>query len=240
MRAAQAARTKLRGKHVKIFSDNFTAVAYVNKQGGTKNEALMGLTYSIFSLAERNFLLISAVHIKGKENVMADFLSRHTLIQTEWSMNRENFGMISDLWGVPEMDLFATRQNRQVSSFWSLDPQEGPWAVDALTIRWEWDLAYAFPRLPLIPRVLSKIREDRAKVILIAPFWPKRAWYSLLWSMSLRSRPMVIDGQGERVTLRSDKPSSGEGVTSYGMDFEILRRGVRDYHITKKQKTCSI
>lgn len=78
--------------------------------------------------------------------------------------------------------LCASKKNRQV---------EIPWAVDAFSITWDWSLAYAFPPAPLIPRVLRKIREDQARIILIAPFWPKRAWFSLLRSLS-ESDPWVL------------------------------------------------
>lgn len=120
-----------------------------------------------------------------------DYLSRHTLVRVEWSLNKQVFKMIADLWGSPDIDLFATKKNRQVRTFCSLNPRENPWAVDALLVKWEWDLVYAFPPLPLIARVLVKIREEGARVILIAPFWPKRAWFSLLWSMSV-AEPWVL------------------------------------------------
>lgn len=191
LESVRAAVVRLRGFHVKIFSDNSTTVAYINRQGGTRNAALMGLAYKIFAIAEKEFLSISAVHIKGKLNTKADFLSRHTLHQSEWCLNREVFTMITHLWGTPSIDLFASRRNRQVDTFCSLDPREGPWAVDALSIVWYWDLAYAFPPLPLIPRVLKKIKAEKARVIVIAPFWPKRAWFSMLWEMSLTD-PWVL------------------------------------------------
>lgn len=191
LKTTQAARESLRGKHIQILTDNITAVFYINKQGGTRCEALMQITYSLFALAEESFLSLSAVHIKGAENVKADFLSRHSLLRSEWSLNKQVFRMIVDLWGSPEIDLFATRKNRQVEKFCSLNPQERPWVVDALSVEWNWGLAYAFPPLPLIPRVLAKIREEKANVILIAPFWPKRAWFTLVRSL-LITEPWVL------------------------------------------------
>lgn len=154
----------------------------------------MSLTFRIFSLAEGNFQSLSAVFLRGKLNQQADFLSRQTLHQGEWSLNKVIFRKVSELWGVPEIDLFSSKKNRQVSQFCSLNPADRPWAVDAFSVPWKWKLAYAFPPISLIPRVLKKIREDQARIILVAPFWPKRAWFSLLRDLSVTD-PWVLPEQ---------------------------------------------
>ena len=43
---------------------------------------------------------------------------------------------------------------------------------------------YAFPPFSLLPRVLAKIRYDKALVLLIAPVWPTQSWYPLLLQLS--------------------------------------------------------
>lgn len=192
--ALQAAKQALVRSHVQIQSDNATTVAYINKQGGTRSQELMDLTFRIFSLAEGNFQSLSAVFLRGKLNQQADFLSRQTLHQGEWSLNKVIFRKVSELWGVPEIDLFSSKKNRQVSQFCSLNPADRPWAVDAFSVPWKWKLAYAFPPISLIPRVLKKIREDQARIILVAPFWPKRAWFSLLRDLSVTD-PWVLPEQ---------------------------------------------
>lgn len=194
--ALRAAMPEVRGKHLQVMSDNTTTVTYVNKQGGTRSKSLMSLAYDLFSVAEKSLLSISAVHIKGMENTQADFLSRHSLLASEWALNKDVFREITRIWGIPDVDLFATKANRQVQNFCSLDPMGNPWAVDALSVGWQWDLAYAFPPIPLVPRVLAKIREEGARVIMVAPFWPKRSWFSLLWSMSV-TEPWVLPDRGD-------------------------------------------
>ncbi|CAJ0956315.1 unnamed protein product [Ranitomeya imitator] len=57
-----------------------------------------------------------ALHIKGKENVAADFLSRNVLKQGEWSLNEDIFNLVVRRWGQPVVDLFATRNNRKGES----------------------------------------------------------------------------------------------------------------------------
>ncbi|CAJ0955120.1 unnamed protein product [Ranitomeya imitator] len=106
----------LRGQHVRILSDNRVAVAYINRQGGTRSETLMQITDRLFQVAELNFLSLTALHIKGKENVAADFLSRNVLKQGEWSLNEDIFNLVVRRWGQPVVDLFATRNNRKGES----------------------------------------------------------------------------------------------------------------------------
>lgn len=236
LNASQAAIIEIRGKHVQVRSDNTTAVTYINKHGGTRSGSLMSLTYSLFSLAESSLLSISAVHIRGVENTTADSLST-----TEWALNCQVFRRITKIWGTPDIDLFATRVNRQVENYCSLNPRENPWAVDALSVRWRWDIAYAFPPIPLIPKVLAKIREEKAKVILIAPFWPKRSWFSLLWSMSI-TEPWVLPDRDDLLVQGpiTHPQEKGEVPALHGMGLErqlLKREGFSEKVIKTLQRT---
>ena len=61
------------------FIDNTTAVAYVRNFGGTKSSGSCqrALEYWDVVLDRRSWVIPS--HIAGKDNVMADFFSRHTI-----------------------------------------------------------------------------------------------------------------------------------------------------------------
>ncbi|XP_073446125.1 uncharacterized protein [Dendrobates tinctorius] len=182
---------QLQGENVRILSDNTTVVAYLNRQGGTRSVALMSSAREILSLAERHFLSLSALHIRGRDNSEADFLSRHTLRQGEWCLSQQIFTRIVSLWGLPEIDLFATRENRQLRRFASLKIADNPEILDALQVPWRFKLAYAFPPIILLPQVIRKIRTEEARIILIAPFWPRRPWFSCLQAMSVTD-PWVL------------------------------------------------
>ncbi|XP_069588149.1 uncharacterized protein [Ranitomeya imitator] len=173
----------------------------------------------IFELAEPNLLSLTALHIRVVENLKADFLSRHTLRQGEWTLNPRIFRKIVDIWGLPQIDLFATRNNRQVPMFASLNVSDHPDIIDSLQCPWKYDLAYAFPPMMLLPMVIKKIREEKAKVILIAPFWPKRPWFSCLRAIvSLRS----LDSANDTRPLVSESilPSTSKGTPPYGVELE--------------------
>ena len=76
---------------------------------------------------------------------------------------------------------FATYANRKTVVFCSWTPHPQAYAVDALSVPWEGMFAYAFPPIPLIPKVLNQTRLCRScQVILIAPMWPRRHWYPQL------------------------------------------------------------
>ncbi|XP_077105640.1 uncharacterized protein LOC143764187 isoform X2 [Ranitomeya variabilis] len=182
---------QIRGKDVRVLSDNTTTVAYLNRQGGTRSETLMSSAMEILNLAESHLTSLTALHIRGASNQQADFLSRHTLRQGEWCLNQQIFLDIISLWGRPQIDLFATRKNRKVRRFASLSPADHPDILDALQAPWQFSLAYAFPPIILLPQVIRKIREEGARVVLIAPFWPKRPWFSWLRTMSV-SDPWVL------------------------------------------------
>lgn len=107
----------------------------------------MAIAESIFSWAEKNVKSLSAVHLRGTMNTVADYLSRHRVSQEEWSLDFTAFRQITDLWGWLEVDLFATKVNAKLQSFYSLTPEDRPLAIDALQAKWRFRLGYASPPL---------------------------------------------------------------------------------------------
>ncbi|XP_073406446.1 uncharacterized protein [Dendrobates tinctorius] len=177
----------LKNRHVCILSDNTTAVAFLKHQGGTRHQPLQALAGKIFTWAERTVRSVTAVHLEGSQNEVADYLSRQQIHPTEWELNMEIFDHLCQRWGTPTIDLFASRKNSKVPRFYSLNPTDHPEGVDVLSQTWGESLSYAFPPLALIPAVLRKIREDQARVMLIVPYWPRRSWFPLLGAMAVEN-----------------------------------------------------
>lgn len=177
---------RLRGKHLLIRTDNVSAKAQVNKQGGSRSTALHKEAVALFNWVESCLASIRAEHIRGRDNLGVDLLSRLQVLAGEWSPKRSSFEEIIKEFGTREVDLFASFHNRQLQRFFSryFHPQaEG---IDALTSAWPEGLLYAFPPIPLLPSVIRKIKHQRAQVILVAPWWPRRPWFSALQSMSVQ------------------------------------------------------
>ncbi|XP_041435826.1 uncharacterized protein LOC121399363 [Xenopus laevis] len=181
----------MKGIAIRVQSDNATTVAYLNHQGGTRSRQALQEVSQILSWAEKHNATLSAIYIPGLENWEADYLSRQTLDPGEWSLKQEVFTLITERWGIPEIDLMASRVNRKVQQFMSRCRDPLALAVDAMTAPWEFQLGYAFPPLPLLPRLIGRIQRENHTVILIAQHWPRRAWFSDLINLT-REDPLPL------------------------------------------------
>nr|KAG5710727.1 hypothetical protein BaRGS_035129 [Batillaria attramentaria] len=141
---------------VLVMSDNSTVVSYIRKQGGTKSTPLCELTRDLLLWCEAHSIDLSARHIPGRLNVIADSLSRcGQILHTEWSLSPSAFQSICQRWDRPHVDLFATRWNHKLPLFVSPVPDPQAWAVDALSIPWDGLFAFAYPPAVLIPKILQ-------------------------------------------------------------------------------------
>ena len=107
---------RLRGKVVKVWSDNMTALACIRRQGSAHSPALLDLASSLLILCHRHNITLIPSHIQGVLNVLADAGSRKGPISTEWSLDPRSFKEICHLWGRPQVDLFTTTPNSGPSS----------------------------------------------------------------------------------------------------------------------------
>ncbi len=64
-------------------------------------------------------------------------------------------------------------------------------STDALAHEWPSLLLYAFPPVALLLQVLRRVREQRHKLILIAPLWRNQLWVSELFQL-LKAAPWPI------------------------------------------------
>ena len=83
----------IRNVHISARCDNSTAVAYINNQGGSI-VSLLKETQEIWLWCHDRNIHISSVHIAGKANVTADYLSRNFSDSTEWKLNESIFRKI--------------------------------------------------------------------------------------------------------------------------------------------------
>ena len=76
------------GQSVLVRSDNSTVVAYLNHdQGGTHSIPLCLETVRLLSWCCQERIVLSASHIPGRQNLVADFLSRGNFLPSEWSLH---------------------------------------------------------------------------------------------------------------------------------------------------------
>ena len=165
-------------KKVNVRTDNTTALAYVRRMGGTKSVRCNQITKLIWDWAEERGVWIEITHIPGKDNVLADAKSRKFNDHLEWSLSDRIFAHICEMWGTPEIDLFASRGNRKLERYVSWNPEPESWAIDAFTFKWNNNFYYVFPPFSLVGRVARKLMLDKADAILITPQWKTQPWYA--------------------------------------------------------------
>jgi hypothetical protein len=97
---------------------------------------LNDLTRQIWHWCIVKNIWISACHVAGVENKEADFLSRDNNSDMEWMLNTEVFQLVQNIFGNCDIDLFASKDNHQLSKYVSYLPDKYSEAVDAFSISW--------------------------------------------------------------------------------------------------------
>ena len=103
---------QLASKSVQILTDNVTALAYVQHKGGP-SRVLTSIARAIWTLAVENGISINCKHIAGKDNVIADRLSRLP-DKHDWRLHPRIFMYLDSLWGPHTIDRFASYLNCQL------------------------------------------------------------------------------------------------------------------------------
>jgi hypothetical protein len=141
----------------------------------------------IWHLLETAGAFMKAVYIPTDENP-ADALtrgvtSRKRMLDTEVQLNPNIFQRLSrDGPFTPQIDWFASNANAQLPRFftWHAESQSAAEGVNAFDHEWNLTPGYIFPPFSLIPRIIRKVRNEGAKILLIHPNWPGALWYPSL------------------------------------------------------------
>ncbi|KAK9965394.1 hypothetical protein ABG768_004487 [Culter alburnus] len=184
----------LTDKHVLVPSDSTATVAYINHQGGLRSRRMSQLTCYLLLWSQKHLRSLHAIHVPGVLNRAADELSQQPPLPGEWRLHPQVVQLIWQRFRAAQIDLFASPDTAHCQLFYSLT--EGMLGTDALAHSWPWGLRkYAFPPVSLLAQLLCKIREDEEQVLLVAPYWPTRTWFSDLmllatappWPIPLRT-----------------------------------------------------
>ena len=171
--------------HCLVELDNTTAVACLNNMGSTKVK-LYDLTREIWIWCSQRKIWLTATHLPGVQNQLADRESRVFNDDTEWALDLDVFESIENQYGILDIDLFASRLNHKIEPYVSWRPDPNAKAINAFTLNWGQFCAYMFPPFSVLGAVLQKIRKDEATAVLIFPVWPTRPWFSTLLGLLIR------------------------------------------------------
>jgi len=180
------------GVHVRLKIDNTTTVCYINRMGGAHSPQMMQLTYDLWNWSLQRNILLSAEHLPGRLNHVADQESRMQGDSSDWKLSPRVFNQLMKQMGPCEIDLFASRLTAQLPTYMSWRPDPEAVATDALAQPWNFARGYAFPPFALIGRCLNKVHRERVpEMVLVTPIWPTQTWFPMLVWMSIR-RPILI------------------------------------------------
>ena len=174
-------QNRLHNQSIMIHTDNITALSYIRHQGGTHSWDLYQIARDIWLLITELQAHIQVQHISGSKNTYADLLSRPKLYQaTEWSIHPKVTQTLFNIWGTPQIDLFASKWNHKLPSYCSIIPDQNAFHIDSLSFRWDKIIGYAYPPPKILPLVINHIEKHSCQIILIAPLWPRAPWYPRL------------------------------------------------------------
>lgn len=122
------------------------------------------------------------MYLSSSENFDADSLSRSRSASIEWTVSSTVAMRLFEVFGEPEIDLFASRLNKVVPNFISWSRDSSAVAVDAFSVSWQqFARPYAFPPISLMASVLDKLYYSQGTVLLLVfPIWPSQPWFPTL------------------------------------------------------------
>ena len=167
------------GQNFEIRGDNTTAISYVRKGYGVKDD-LCAVARDLWKILRRNKWWISkVVYIPSERNVLADRLSR----LGDWKSSQELIDLIEKEFGHHTIDRFASKNSAITILF-------NTWLEnDAFQELWDQEsLNYCAPPIGLIAQALVHLIKSEAKATFVVPDWPSSIWYPILLKISLKKR----------------------------------------------------
>ena len=131
-------------------------------------------------------------HSSGHVVEVSD-LSEHRMGTSPVCISLNHSHMVQTKDSAVRETIFDTCLNNKFPTDMSPIPDPKAYAVDAMSHSWTGMLAYAFPLLCLVPKILLKIRSEvgDCKIILIAPAWNNQSWFPDLLDLSC-SLPLAL------------------------------------------------
>jgi len=141
--------------------DNTTALSVINNMGTCHSPI-----WEFCKLHNVTWLTAAHIHAPGSSNVKAHRESRQFHSEnTEWMIDLKVLNKALDALNFkPKIDLFASRLNKQFSTYWS-------------------DKQFCFQPISCVLRVLQKIIQDKVTGVVVVPMWLAQSWYPILTSL---------------------------------------------------------
>ena len=136
------------GDSISIGLDSKTAVAYINKKGGTVSRVLSNLSLALWATVLEKGGWIQAHWIPRGENEVSDMLSKTWIEVWDFGLSPSTVRRIWNRFFIPSMDLFASQRFHLLPLYCSWHVDSNAYARDAFSIPWP---GRAFAFLPAPP-----------------------------------------------------------------------------------------
>ncbi len=198
LRAFETFMPQLQGRLVLHLTDCSPVEAAVNK-GSKSSIVLQKVAVALWKLSARWSAHIVSHWIAGTTMVdtgvdrlsREDAIDKHDVRVTEEGWRRAQ--ALADEGGIQlTVDWFADPHNARRERFWSRQIAIGAAGTDAFTAcswgrQWCGDCqkehdygAWIFPPVPLIPKVIGKLKADRAHGVALLPYRPDTTWWTVM------------------------------------------------------------
>ena len=89
--ALKSFAANLHAVYILLHLDNITAIAFINRMGGTHSQILSELVLEIWKWCLERGITIHAEHLPGSENIYTDWESRHVKDSSDWRLKKERY-----------------------------------------------------------------------------------------------------------------------------------------------------
>ena len=151
---------RLRGKCIKVFSDNKGVDAMIKK--GSMRSDLHNLSIEIDLFCRSHNIKLQVQWIPRELNVEADILSREIDFD-DWSVSQVFFNFMEQLWGPHTVDRFADNFNAKLvkfnSKYWCPNTSQ----VDAFSVPWGSEMNWLVPPISLLGKAIKHVKASKAR-----------------------------------------------------------------------------
>ena len=162
--------------HVYLRMDNMTAITYINQMGGTRSQTLSQEACNLWHWCLQQGITLSAEHLPGTENTVADIESRTLQSGEEWMLDRFTCHRILQILGPCSVDLFASRLNNQVHQLAPRPIRNSDKCLLVVMAGRNWVCISPVCNDP----ANACRRYARCTVVLVIPVWVTQPWYPTL------------------------------------------------------------
>ena len=178
-RSLKALEHILENQRVKWLTDNQNVCRIVKK--GSMKPDLQSMALDIFGFCSSHGISLETEWLPRTSDAIAraDYMSR-IIDRDDWGISFEILHLLRERWGMPEVDWFASAHNAKLPVFYSRFWNPGSSGVDAFTENWGSKFGLFVPPVILVARVLKQMQAQRARGILVIPYWPSAVFWPLI------------------------------------------------------------